>query len=138
MPIEIQVTEDRLVYLSEPAKDEFTQSIDNFIDELLQEASRLEANRRDHRGDPEINRSMIQDATSFLKKYPRAKKMGWGFIAIQVISSVSTLLVGGMFDLDKLQSDQKMLILFIIVLIFAITFTVIEIVMGRNKWIIKT
>ena len=124
MPTEIVITDEDIKYLNDPAKEQMRKHIEDYIDQLLNESSRLEAAHRTTDGEPEINSSMVNDAAHLIHLgYQKHKKPGW-LTACQIVSMVSTLLTGLVFDFDRLK-DPIMLVAFLVLLAFAIVFNVI-------------
>ena len=122
--MQINIPDDDLKYLNAPAQQQLRKHVEDYIDQLLHEASRLEATHRTTDGDPEINSSMVNDAAHLIKKgYQKHKKPGW-LTASQVVATLSALFVGLVFDFDRLK-DPVMLVVFIVLLAVAIIFNVI-------------
>ena len=122
--MQINIPDDDLKYLNTPAQQQLRKHIEDNIDQLLKEASRLEATHRTTGGDPEINSTMVNDAAHLIKRgYQKQKKPGW-LTASQVVATLSAMLVGLVFNFDRLK-DPLMLVVFIVLLAVAITFNVI-------------
>ena len=119
--MEINIPEDKVSYLSKQAQVEFSDSLKSYASDLIDEASRLETASRVSGGDPEITRTMIKDATLYLKKYTHNNKsQSWWFTFLQVVSAISTLFTGGLFNIDKFKSDSINLLIFLSVLAITI------------------
>ncbi len=112
MPLQISIPDDDTKYLNQPAKAELETSVRKFSDELLREASRLEAAGNTTGGSPEITSSMIKDATLLLRRGYRKPKKVWWLVAAQVAAVVTTFITGLLADLDKLK-DPRLMIAFI-------------------------
>lgn len=124
MSDEIKIPEESSKYLNKPARDELSKVSNYFINEVLQEASRIEATENSTGRDPEITSSMIKEAAHFIKKgYKRNKKPKW-YIISQIIQSIFILLSGILFDFEKLK-DPAYFIIFLVVIIIAVTSTVL-------------
>jgi len=133
MPCEIPVADEDMRYLTDQAQEELLRLGKDYTRKLLKEASRLEAARRTHQGDPEITRTMLKDAALLLGRYPQKSKRPWWFILIQVVSSISVWVTGFLFDLDQLQQDKYWLAGFVLSVVIASVFVVLEIVLGRTQ-----
>lgn len=133
MSIDIKIPDNHLTYLSNHAKDELVTTVTAYTEDLISEASRLEAASRNDSGKPEITRTMIADASLILKKYPAQKKKTWGNWVNQIISIFSTLFAGALFNIDKFQLDSTRLVAFLIVLAIAIFTNTANIFIGREK-----
>ena len=112
MPTEIGLSDEDIKYLNEPAREQLRKHIDGYIDQLLIEASRLEAAHRTTDGNPEINSSMINDAAHLIRLgYHKHKKPRW-LTALQIVSVTAALFTGIFFDLERLK-DPVVFIAFI-------------------------
>lgn len=122
--MQINIPDDDLQHLNGPAQQQLQKHVNEYIDQLLHEASRLEATHRTTDGDPEINSSMVNDAAHLINRgYQKHKKPG-RLTACQVVASLSALFVGLVFDFERLK-DPVMFVVFILLLAVAITFNVI-------------
>jgi hypothetical protein len=131
MGIQIDISDKDVQYLNAPAQHELKKHVELYIDQLLEEASRLEAGQRTADGDPQINSSMVNDAANIIKRgYRNIKKPAW-LTASQIISSLSALFVGLIFDFERLK-NPVMLVVFVILLAVAITFNVIVLIRDRT------
>ncbi len=127
MPLNIIIPDEDTKYLNPPALTELESSIRKFSDELLKEASRLEAANKTAAGNPEIISSMIKDAYLLLRRgYRKPQKTVW-LVGAQVISVITTFVTGLLADFDKLKEPNAMII-FIVFLSLAITTNVIVLV----------
>jgi len=124
MGIQIDIPDKDIQHLNNPAQQQLRRHVEGYIDQVLEEANRLEATHRTTDGDPEINSSMVNDAAHLIRHgYQKHKKPGW-LTACQVTATLSALFVGLLFDFEKLK-DPFMLVVFIILLAIAIIFNVI-------------
>ena len=129
MPLQIQISDDDIKYLNEPAEAELASCVEKYISELLQEASRLEAAGKTTTGDPEITSSMIKDAALLTKRgYRKAKKNAW-HIALQIIAAASTLITGLLFDFEKLKQP---IMLAVFILLFSIALITTTLVIAKE------
>lgn len=132
--MEIRISEDKVGYLSPQAKDEFIDSLKAYASDLIDEANRLEAATSTSKDQPEITRTIIKDATLYLKKYtPKNKPQSWGFTILQILSALFTLFTGGLFEVEKFKTDTTHLTFFLIVLTITIVSNTAVIILGRNK-----
>jgi len=132
--MEIIVSEDKVSHLSKQAKDEFSDSIQTYAEELIEEANRLEASTRVNGGKPEITRAIIKDAELYLKKYSlHSKPKSWGYTLLQIFSVLSILFTGGLFNIEKFKTDTVYLVIFLVILTVAIGTNVATIIFGRFK-----
>jgi hypothetical protein len=123
MPLQINIPDEDTKYMNAPALAELEISIGKFSEELLNEASRLEAAGNTTGRTPEITSSMMKDATILVRRGYKKPKKVWWLISAQVVSTITTFITGLLTDLDKLKEPNAMVI-FIIFLSIAITSTV--------------
>ena len=129
MPLKIEIQDAELVYLNQPAKDELKSSIEDYIDEVLDEATRLEAGNNTSGRTPQITSSMISDAKLLLRKDYKKPKKPLRIKIIQIIASVSAAIFGVMFDYDKVKEPTFIVLL---LLVFAVALgTTIFVVMNE-------
>jgi hypothetical protein len=114
MPLKIEIPDNEIENLNQPAKDELASSVRNYIAEIIGEASRLEAANNTTGRNPQIISSMISDAVLLLRRgYKKRKKPIWLRI-IQVISVISAAIFGGMFDYEKMKEPVFVVLLLIV------------------------
>jgi len=94
MPLEIQMPDQDVEHLNEPAKSEFRDCVAKFAHDLTEEASRLEAAIKTTPGNPEITSSMVRDAYILLKRGYKKPRKPWWLVASQIIASLATLSTG--------------------------------------------
>jgi ABC-type bacteriocin/lantibiotic exporter with double-glycine peptidase domain len=133
MKVEIEISDDKTANLSKSAQDELAKVTKGYVEEVLDEAGRLEAIRNATPGQPEITASIISDAVVFTKKYKIGKrKSGWTLF-IQILASVSSLFAGGLWDTSEFNKNTGNLLLFLFVLIVAVVTSVYLIVKGNGN-----
>lgn len=122
MRITIEISDDKIINFSSSAKSELKTHIHRLAEEIVDEASRIEASRRISDTSSEVTQSNVKEAAT----QPRmtfTKKKGWKFKVIQGVASISTLITGGLFDIDKFQ-DTTRIVWFLITFFFATATTV--------------
>ena len=90
--------------------------------DIVDEASRIEASRRIYDTNSEVTQSNVKEAAN----QPRMmviKKKTWWTKAIQIVSFISSLIMGGLLDTDKFK-DISHVIWFIIMTFIAIGTTI--------------
>lgn len=96
MPLKVELSENYIQYLNEPAKCELSNSLMAYAKQLLREANRLEGDIRTTKGDPEITSSMIKDATILINRgYKNSRKSVC--LIILKISAVLVSAITGFF-----------------------------------------
>lgn len=133
MPLNIDVIDDKLKYLSQQAQDELGRVTNLYIDDIIKEAGRLENARNSTLGDPEITAAMIKDAVISHRVLPARRRKGWGYTILQIVSVVSSLWAGSLFSIDSFKSSTAALWSFIIVFTIAAITSILHIVLGRTE-----
>ena len=133
MPLQITIQDEDVRYLNEPAKTELLSAVTKHSEELLQEASRLEAAVKTTPGDPEITSSMVKDAALLLKRGYSPHMRNNKLLCVQALAALSMLVTGIMAnavfaDPDRLKSPLALAAFFIVV-ITAITSTLLALFM---------
>ena len=123
MKIEIEISDDKLQNLSPTAKTEISKVSKSYIEDVLDEASRIEESRRTTNGNPEVTASIINDAVVFAKNYGIRKKKPKKKIFMQILAFVASTLTGGLFDTDKFK-DTAYVIIFLLIFLVAVVATV--------------
>lgn len=130
MGLQVDIADKEIQYLNSPAQQELKKNIDKYVDQLLEEASRLEAVQRTTDGEPQITSSMVNDAAHLISRgYRKQRKPGW-LTACQVVAMLSTLFTGLLFDFDRLKAPS-ILIGFVLLLAAAIIFNVVVLMRDR-------
>ncbi len=133
MPITVNVAEGKLADLSSQAKDELVSATIQYVEDVINEANRFEAADSDPQNRPEITRSTIKDAVLYLKKYPKKKRASSGYVLLQIVSAISMLLTGCLFNIDKFKTDTTWLIWFLIIAAIAFASTTSVFLLGRSE-----
>lgn len=122
MPIDINISDNDVDGFNEQAKTEFKDSILDFSNDLIAESNRLESSINTSSTGPEITSSIVRDAKVLLRHKISKPKRSYRIIALKICASISSLIVGIMYDKEKLQ-DGVYLIIYIIVIALAILLT---------------
>lgn len=126
MPINININEPDLTGFNEQAKQELKTSIENFAEDLIAEANRIEATVNSTAQGPEITSTIVRDAKVFIRHRRSNSKKAYKSIVFKVGASVLSLIAGIMYQKEKLQ-DTSYLICYIIVIALAIIFTTLTV-----------
>jgi len=119
MKIEIEILDSKLENLSDSAQKQLKDISRKHVEDVLDEASRLEASRNNTDNDPEITAAIINDAVEYTKKYRFSKRKSFREILIQVIAFISTVFTGGLFKPDEF-TDKWYALLFLAVFLIAV------------------
>lgn len=127
MPINININDADLAGFNEQAKQELKASIETFSDDLISEANRIESSVNSTSQGPEITSSIVRDAKVLIRhKISKPKRNIWSII-LKIGASVLSLIAGIMYQKEKLQ-DTTYLVIYIIVIAFAILLTTITVI----------
>lgn len=131
MKLEIEISDGKLQNLSPTAKTEISKVSKAYIEEVLDEASRIEESRRTSTSDAEVTAAIINDAVVFAKSYGIRKRKPKKQIFMQVLAFVSSTLAGGLFDTDKFK-DTGYVVLFLIIFLVAVV-TAVYLILNDNN-----
>ena len=132
MKIEIEIPDTKLQNLSATAKTEILKVSKVYLEDVLDEAVRMEESRRTSAENPEITASIINDAAYYSKTLGIRRKKTKLQIFSQIVASVSSIFTGGLFDTDKFKNASYVL-LFLTVFLIAIVSTVYLIFNDNNN-----
>jgi hypothetical protein len=118
MEIKIEIQDEKLGNLSHSAKGELQKISQKYLDEILDEASRLEASRNTT-STPEITASIINDAVVFAKKYRTFNRNVGKRIFGQSLAFILTILTGGLFKTEEFDTTWYVIV-FLVVFLLAI------------------
>ena len=127
MPIQITIDQDATTCLNPLAEGEYKEAVERYAEELLKEASRLEAALNTTKGKPQITSSMVKDGDLLLRRGYARPKRKTSLVLAQLVSTVGGFVTGLFADPDKLK-DATMLVVFVVLLTVTITTTVIVVV----------
>jgi hypothetical protein len=125
MPIDIRIEDADLVGFSDPAKEGLQKAGLEFLKAVVAEANRLESGHNIAGGPVEITQVMVADAVVIQRRSIGARKTSTLSKAIKIIAAVLSLIVGFMYDDQKLQNAGYMA-LFVIFVAGAILTTTIS------------
>lgn len=114
-----KIDESKTTGFSPHAIELLRESVKNYAIEVITEANRIEAGRNPTDGAPEITKSMVNDAVLLIRRGLAAPKKRFGSKFLRVFSAVLSMVVGILYDPQRLV-DSSYMIIFIIVLAAAI------------------
>lgn len=117
--MEIDIPEDNLTGFNDKAREMLSTATSEFVEDLIQEANRLESSKNFTGDDPQITSNMVNDARVLIRRGVHQPKKSKGSKFLRVASAVLSLGVGIIYDSTLLQEALYMLI-FIVVLTAAI------------------
>lgn len=117
MEIKIEIPDDKAQNLSVKANEELCTITKKYVENILDEASRLESSMRLSKSNPEITATIINNASSFYeKKYWFYKKKPIS-VFVHLGAFFSTLLLGFIFNLNKFTKPIDIVLFLVIFLV---------------------
>lgn len=132
MKIGTDISDDKLQNLSPTANTELEKVSKHYLEEVLDEASRIEESRRTSNSSPEITAAIINEAVAYAKNYGIRKRKPKRLIWAQVIAFISTSIAWGIFDVEKFK-DLLYVIGFILIFGISVGSTVYLIFNDSNN-----
>lgn len=123
MKIEIEIQDNKLQNLSSTAHSEIIKVSQNYLEDVLDEASRIEESRRTSVKAPEITASLINDAAYYARTFGIRKKKPKRLIFLQIVAFIGSIFTGGLFDVEKFKNLGYVL-LFLLVFLIAVVSSV--------------
>lgn len=118
MRVEFDISDDKVQYFSEDAKSELKKQSEKIIDEIVNEAGRIEASRRLPDSSSEVTQSNVKEAATLRNILFEKKPSIWNKL-IQAIAFISTLIAGCLLDLSAF-TDLSHVVWFIVILFIAV------------------
>jgi len=123
MDIKFEIQEEKVQNLSSNARSELESLSKKYAEDILDEASRIEASRRNQGAKSEITATIIKEADIFQKRFSIRKNKPWWIKIIQIVGFVATLITGSLLDTDKFKETNHV-IWFIVMLFISVATTV--------------
>ena len=98
MPLQVEIPDDAIQYLNEPAQEELRKCLAQHAEDVLKEAGRLEANIRDARGDPQITGPMVSDAALLVGRHYVTRRQPAWLKGVKIGAAVAALVTGLIID----------------------------------------
>lgn len=124
MRLEIEIQDDKLQNLTPDGNTEVLRISKKYIEDVLDEANRIELSRRTTAHNSEITASIINDAAFFARNFGVRKKRPQKKIFIPIIAFIASTITGGLFDIEKFK-ETIYVIVFLIVFSTAIVLTLL-------------
>jgi hypothetical protein len=122
MKIEFDIPDEKVQDLNTNGRSELTRHCKQWTEDIIDEATRIEASRNDG-ASTEITAAIISEAATYSKRFPIKRKKKWWIKVIQITAFVSSLLAGSLLDIEKFKETSHV-IWFIITLFVAVATTV--------------
>lgn len=130
MRIEFNISDDKIVNFSRGAKTELTQQSHRIAEEIVDEASRIEASRRISDTNSEVTQSNVKEAAT----QPRmaiAKKRTWIPKVLQIVAFGSSLVAGSLLDTEKFKETSH--VIWFIIMTFIAVGTMVYLTFNQNN-----
>ena len=127
MAVQVNIDENKINNFSNGARSILKRQIEKYADDIIKEANLIEEAIREDGASTEITSNIILQAVRRSKSNSR-KKHNYFQIIIKIISALSTLITGFLFDSSGYQNNYFKLIAFIIFLVMATISTVLQFV----------
>ncbi len=132
MPIQIKIEDNKVDNFSRGAKDELKKQLEKYGENIIKESNLIEEAIREDGARTEITGSIVIQAVR-KSKVPGKKNHNKLLIFIKILSSLSLLVTGFLFDSNGYDQQTVKLIIFIIILIVACVSTVLQFVIEDKE-----
>ncbi|MCF5716794.1 hypothetical protein GS629_00415 [Aeromonas veronii] len=122
--MDINISNEDLKGFNEQAKAKLAEAATEFIGDLIEESNRLESSRNTSGNEPEITSSMVNDARILIRRGLTQPKKDFGLKILRIAAAVLSLLVGVLYDSEKLQSGGYMLLFIGVITAAILTVTI--------------
>lgn len=133
MPIEVIIEDVHLNNLSNGAKKELKTEVEKFALDIIKESNLLEESIRENGTSENIVNSSIILQVVRRRRMHYHKKRALGLILVKIISSLSLVFTGFLYDSSGYPNDSVKMIAFIVVLVIACVSTVLQFVFGDKE-----
>jgi len=125
--MQIEIDKNKTSGFNAQAIAKLEKSVDEYVDDLISEASRIEAaSRSSHSGPPEVTSSMVENARVLLRTGLGRPRKGVRLKLLRVGATVAGLIAGLLYDSEDLQDGTHMAA-FIVVVSLAILLTTLSV-----------
>lgn len=132
--IQITIDEDKIDNFSNDAQTTLKKQIDKYTDDIIKEANLIEEGIRENGASTEITSNIVLQAVRKNKTYHNKKKSNKILLITKVVSALSLLITGFLFDSSGYENNKLGLIAFVVFLIIASVSTVLQFVFEDKEW----
>lgn len=125
MSIKIYINKIKVDNFSEDAKATLEKQIEKYADDVIKEANLIEETIREDGASREITSNIVLQAVRKNKTYKK-KKHHWFSVCMKILSPLSTLVTGFLFDLNGYEKATGKMVMFILALVVACLSTVLQ------------
>lgn len=130
--VQVNIDGNKINNLSASAQVTLKKQIERYADDIIKEANLIEEAIREDGASTEITSNIIMQAVR-KNKSNHNKKSNKSLLIFKVISALSLLVTGFLFDSDGYQGKTTKLIAFVILLIIASVSTVLQFVLEDRE-----
>jgi len=124
MTVEITIVDADLLGFSDPAKGHLKVAVSRYAVDLIRETNRVESDRNRSGGQPEITQGMVDDADTVMRRGVRSVRTNIWIKVLRIVSAVAALLVGVMYDQERMQDGLYLLAFVAVIAVTIITVTI--------------
>nr|WP_195638505.1 hypothetical protein [Enterocloster bolteae] len=125
--VQINIVDDKVDNFSNEAQTTLTKQIEKYADDIIKEANLIEEGIREDGASTEITSNIVLQAVRKNKTYHN-KKSNKTLLITKIVSALSLLITGFLFDSSGYENNKIGLIAFVICLIVASVSTVLQFV----------
>ena len=125
MAVQINIVDDKVDNFSDEAQTTLKKQIEKYADDIIKEANLIEEGIREDGASTEITSNIVLQAVRKNKTYHN-KKSNKTLLITKIVSALSLLITGFLFDSSGYQNNKMGLIAFVICLIVASVSTVLQ------------
>ena len=125
--VQINIVDDKVDNFSDEAQTTLKKQIEKYADDIIKEANLIEEGIREDGASTEITSNIVLQAVRKNKTYHN-KKSNKTLLITKIVSALSLLITGFLFDSSGYQNNKMGLIAFVICLIVASVSTVLQFV----------
>lgn len=125
--MQINIDDSKINNYSSSAKEELEKQILNYADIIIKESELIEYASREENTTSEVTSTIVATAAKKRNMKVTKKEDKKKIIAIKILSWVSMLFVGLLFDIEQCQNNTLQFLALIVVLIFAAVFSILQI-----------
>lgn len=127
MAVQVNIDDNKIDNFSVGAQNTLKKQLEKYADDIIKEANLIEEDLREDGASTEITSNIVLQAVR-KKKTNLIRKPHKELLVAKIVSSISALLTGILFDSDGYQGNAAKLIFFVIILIIACVSTVLQFV----------
>ena len=132
MAVQINIVDDKVDNFSDEAQTTLKKQIEKYADDIIKEANLIEEGIREDGASTEITSNIVLQAVRKNKTYHN-KKSNKTLLITKIVSALSLLITGFLFDSSGYQNNKMGLIAFVICLIVASVSTVLQFVIEDKE-----